>query len=94
MPGKTEKDINEKFKHEGRSVTIRKQGDRVELTIDGDVHEVRFLENGRPYTSAYVNVMAKSVRDYAERFIQFTIAQEKHWAEVKAERDKADAYDK
>ena len=93
MPIKKEKDIDEKFKHEGREITIRKQNGRVELTIDNDVHEVRFLKNGRPYTNAYVNVKAKSIHDYAERFVQFTNAQEKHWTEVKAEREKVNTCD-
>jgi len=40
---------------------------------------------------AYVNVMATSVRDFAERFVKFTDAQEKHWRKVDAERKKQQA---
>ena len=90
MPKKEpRKDIDEKFKHLDRKVIIRTDSSRTELVIDDDIHEVRFLKNGRPYTRAYVNVMASSVRDYAERFIQFSIAQKKHWAEIRAAREKA-----
>ena len=90
MPKKEpRKDIDEKFKHLDRKVIIRTDSSRTELVIDDDIHEVRFLKNGRPYTRAYVNVMASSVRDYAERFIQFSIAQKEHWAEIRAAREKA-----
>lgn len=85
--------LNEEFSYKGHNVTICGEGNRVKLVIDGKVHEVRFLDNGRPYTSAYVNVMATSVRDYAERFISFTIAQEAHWAKVDEERAKIDSYE-
>jgi hypothetical protein len=37
--------------------------------------------------------MAKSVRDYAERFIQFNSAQEKHWVEVTLAREKTNSVD-
>lgn len=89
MADATQQDLNERFQYKDHDVVISSERDRVELTINGNVHVVRFLDNGRPFTSAYVNVMASSVRDYAERFITFTIAQEAHWAEVDAERAKA-----
>ena len=93
MDNISKQDFNEKFNYKGHDVTICSVEGRVELAIDGKVHEVRFLENGRPYTSAYVNVMATSVRDYAERFISFTIAQEAHWAKVDEERAKFDSFE-
>ena len=78
---KFSKDVkNEQFTLLGRKVVIRTIDERVELVIDNKAYEIRFLKNGRPYTSEYVNAMATSVRDYAERFIKFTEAQEKHWA--------------
>ncbi|SER70240.1 hypothetical protein SAMN05421690_10563 [Nitrosomonas sp. Nm51] len=90
MPKKDSyKGFNERFKLLNRSVSIQTEGDRVTLAVDNDVHEVKFLKNGRPYTKAYVNVMATSIRDYAERFVKFTDAQEKHWALVDAERKKS-----
>lgn len=79
---------NEQFTLLGRKVVIRTIDERVELVIDNKVYEIRFLKNGRPYTSEYVNAMATSVRDYAERFIKFTEAQEKHWAEINEKRRK------
>ncbi len=85
---KSSKNVDEKFTLLGRKVVIRAEGKRVELVIDNVVHEVRFLKNGRPFTSAYVNIMATSVRDYAERFIKFTDVQQKHWIEVDAARKK------
>jgi hypothetical protein len=68
-------------------VVIRTKGDRVTLEIDGTIHEVRFLDNGRPYTDAFVTVEAKDVRDYAERFIDFTTRQQAHWDELAEDRD-------
>lgn len=92
MPKKDSyKDLDEKFKIFDRNVSIKAEGERVTLLIDDEVHEIKFLKNGRPYTSAYVNVMAKSVHDYAERFVKFSDAQEKHWAKVDAERKKVEA---
>ncbi len=69
-----------RFKSKGAQVEIRTDEERVELEIDGQVHAVRFLDNGRPFTSAYVNVMAKDVRDLAEKFVIARAAQEAHWA--------------
>lgn len=91
MPKKdTFKDLNERFKLLNRNVSIQTEGDRVTLTVDNVTHEVKFLKNGRPYTKTFVNAMATSVRDYAERFVKFTDAQEKHWAQVDAERKKTE----
>ena len=93
MPKETEYTEVERFKRKGRSVVIRTDGDRTEIVIDGEPHEIRFLDNGRPWTEAYVNVMASSVRDLAERWIDFQVAQDKHWAKVD-ERHRADGTDK
>jgi hypothetical protein len=79
---------DEEFRREGRHVVIRTVDERVEIVIDGNVHRVRFLDNGRPYTRAFVNVMATSVKDLAERFVDHSMAQEAHWAEVAARREK------
>lgn len=76
-------DRNVRFTRKGRKIAIRSEGERVEIEIDGTVHEVRFLDNGRPYTRAYVNAMATDVRNLAERFVDFTEAQEAHWAELR-----------
>lgn len=84
---------DDKFTRKGRTVVIRAQGDEGEIVMDGTVHAVRFLDNGRPYTRAFVNVMATSVRDLAERFVDVTVAQEAHWAEIDAARAKAAATD-
>lgn len=84
---------DDKFTRKGRDVVIRTQGDRVEIVLDDAVHTVRFLDNGRPYTRAYVNAMATSVRDLAERFVDFSVAQEAHWAELGAARAKAATID-
>ncbi|MBX2868400.1 MAG: hypothetical protein KTR18_06970 [Acidiferrobacterales bacterium] len=92
MPGKdntSQYEVKEeKFKLLGRSVEISQKGGLVALTIDAETHAVRFLKNGRPFTNAYVNAMATSVRDYAERFVKFTEAQNKHWAKIAKERKK------
>ena len=74
-----------RFTHAGHEVVIRNVEDRVELEIDGERHEVRFLDNGRPYTSSYVNAMAVDVVDYAERFIDFAAAQQAHWDRLRRE---------
>lgn len=84
---------DDKFTRKGRNVVIRTQADQVEIVMDGAVHAVRFLDNGRPYTRAFVNVMATSVRDLAERFVDTTVAQEAHWAEIDAACAKAAASD-
>ena len=85
------KDLDDQFKLLGRKVEIRTKGKQVEMVIDDQVHQIEFLKNGRPHTAAYVNVMATSVRDFAERFVKFTDAQEKHWRKVDAERKKQQA---
>lgn len=89
MPEKSEYTEVERFKRKGRNVVVRTIKARTEIVIDGEAHEVKFLDNGRPWTDAYVNVMASSVRDLAERWIDFQAAQDKHWAEVD-ERRRAD----
>jgi len=86
---KKERCRDESFNYLDKSVSIRQTDEDVELVIDTDIYSVRFLKNGRPYTSAFVNVMATSVKDYAERFITFTRNQHQHWAEVNAEREKS-----
>lgn len=80
---------NEKFEFGGRRVEVRVADQQASLFIDDKTYPLRFLKNGRPYSSAYVNVMATSVKDYAERFIKFTEAQQKHWKEVDEARVKA-----
>jgi len=77
---------DDKFRRKGRKVVIRTVDDQPQIVIDGVAHEVYFLDNGRPYTKAFVNIMATSVRDLAERFVDFSDAQEAHWAEVDARR--------
>ena len=67
------------FERSKRRVVIRTTHDRVTLEIDGTIHEVRFLENGRPYTSAFVNTMVMSVRDLAEQFVDTMARQQAHW---------------
>ena len=80
MPKITKSQKNEeRFSRKGRDVIIHRIGDKVALEIDGKTYPVKFLDNGRPYTKAYVNVMATDVRDYAEKFIDFTVNQETHW---------------
>lgn len=74
--------VDMKFSKNRHAVQIRNIDGRVELEIDGVVHEVRFLDNGRPYTRTYVNSMVNNVREYAEKFIEFTAAQHAHWAEL------------
>ncbi len=74
------------FKRKGREVVIRTAGDRTEIVIDGAIHPVRFLENGRPMTREFVNVMATSVRDLAERFVDQMTAEERHYAEIAKQR--------
>jgi hypothetical protein len=81
---------NERFERKGRQVVIRTAAEQTEIVIDGEVHEVRFLQNGRPMTRQFVNVMATSVRDLAERFIDQLTAEEQHYAEV-AKRRAAEA---
>lgn len=68
-----------KYTHENTQFVIRETAEQSELEIDGKVFKLRFLENGRPFTSEYVNSMAKDVEDYAIRFINFNKAQQKHW---------------
>ena len=79
------KDIT--FERGEHRVVIRTAGDRVTLEIDGTIHDVRFLDNGRPYTDTFVTVEAKDVRDYAERFIDFTTRQKAHWDKLAEDRD-------
>lgn len=88
MTSKYPKPKDEKFKRKGRKVVIRTEGEQVEIVIDDIVHPVHFLDNGRPYTRAYVNIMATSVRDLAKRFVDQTVAEEAHWAEIKAGQSK------
>ena len=88
MEEKNERTPDETFARKGREVAIRTEGDRVEIVLDGEVHEVRFLDDGRPYTKEYVNVMATSVRDLAERWVDSDVAQRAHWAEVDVARAK------
>lgn len=80
----TENVREEAFNYAGHEVEIRKSAGRVELVIDDEVHELRFLDNGRPFTSTYVNAMVTSVRGYVERFIDFTAAQESYWKGLRA----------
>ena len=70
------------FKRKGHSVVIRTIREQVTLEIDGTVHEVRFLDNGRPYTHAFVTTMAHNVREFAEMFVDTTVRQKKHWDEL------------
>ncbi len=86
MPHKSEYDEVDRFERKGHDVVIRTIDDRTELVLDGEPHEVKFLDNGRPWTSAFVNVMATSVRDLAEMWIDQKTAQEAHWAEVDEQR--------
>lgn len=80
---------NEQFEFGGRRVEVRVTDQQASLFIDDKTYPLRFLKNGRPYTSAYVNVMAASVKDYAERFVSFTETQQKHWKAVNEARAKA-----
>jgi hypothetical protein len=73
---------SEVFTHKNRKVEVRVKDGTVEIVVDGRAHDVRFLDNGRPYMSEFVNVMATSVKDLAELFVEFSAAQEAHWAEV------------
>ena len=86
MSHESEYDEVERFERKGHEVVIRTIGDRTELVLDGEPHEVKFLDNGRPWTSAFVNVMAKDVHDLAEKWIDIKTAQEAHWAEVDEQR--------
>lgn len=86
MPEKTSPHDDNTFRRHGRQVRIERDGEQVAIVIDGTRHPVRFLDNGRPYTDAYVNVMAESVRDLAERFVDHVAKQEAHWEEVDAAR--------
>ena len=79
---------SETFRRKDRKIEIRTKDDNVEIVVDGKAHKVRFLDNGRPYMSEYVNAMATSVRDLAERFVDFTAAQEAQWADVDKARKK------
>lgn len=90
MTSKYPKPKDEKFSRKGRQVEIRTEGEQVEIVIDGVRHLVQFLDNGRPFTRAYVNVMATSVRDLAEKFVDQTTAEEAHWAEEEAGRSNDD----
>ena len=91
MTKKYHKPKDEKFTRKGRKVEIRAEGEQVEIVIDGVRHPVQFLDNGRPYTKAYVNVMADSVRDLAEKFVDQTAAEEAHWAKEEDDRSNDDA---
>lgn len=75
----------DRFQRKGVEVEIR-TGEQIEIVIDGTVHVVRFGDGGRPFTSAYVNAMAKDVRDLAEKWVDAKTAREAHWAEL-AKRD-------
>lgn len=90
---KPKSDSEDRFRHKDHEVVIRSHDERTEIVIDGNVHKVRFLQNGRPYTSAFVSVMAKSVRDLAERFVDTSVAQRAHWDEIVAARAKGDDCD-
>lgn len=83
----------ESFRRKNQKVEIRVKDDNVEIVVGSKPHKVRFLDNGRPFISEYVDVMATSVRDLAERFVDFTAAQEAHWAEVDKARSKQAAGD-
>lgn len=80
--------VDASFRRKNRDVVIRTEGERMEIVVEGTPHEVRFLDNGRPYTRAFVSTEATSVRDLAERFVDQMAAQEAHWAEVAAARAK------
>ena len=90
MPNEPKYEEVERFKRKGHTVVIRTVENRTEVVLDGEPHEVKFLDNGRPWMRAYVNIMASSVRDLAEKWIDHQAAQEAHWAEID-ERRRADA---
>jgi hypothetical protein len=73
---------NETFRCHDHDVVIRSESDHTEIVIEGVAHQVMFLDNGRPYTRAYVNAMATSVRDLANRFVAQKVAEEAHWAKL------------
>lgn len=79
---KKESKSEKKFTHQGSEIIYRIIGQRSELEINGKVLTLRFLDNGRPYTSEYVNAMATDVEDYARKFIDFHKAQKAQWEDL------------